>query len=357
MVLGDSLSALGLFFILFCMMRGEAKLWQICVGVTISSVFASLLEPAYSATVTDLLSKEQYTRASALMQMAGSAKFLISPAVAGILLKIADIRLLLIIDICTFFVTVSATLVVRRGLPAKKYEAKETAFVQAFREGWAALTAKRGILALVIMASLINFCLGFIQTLSTPMILAFADSAILGMAETVCASGMLVTAIVLGMRPLKGGYHKALSYSLGAAGIFMAFFGLRESVVLCCAAGFLFFAMLPFANTSLDYIVRSNLDNAVQGRAWGLIAVISQLGCVLAYAVAGLLTDYVFTPLLLPTGALAGSVGRILGVGAGRGAGFLIVLSGLLLSAAALLLYNMKTVRYLENGEKACIGK
>jgi len=62
MVLGDSLSAIGLVYILICMLSGEAMLWQICVGVTISSVFSSLLDPAYKATVTNLLTEEQYTR-------------------------------------------------------------------------------------------------------------------------------------------------------------------------------------------------------------------------------------------------------------------------------------------------------
>lgn len=47
MVLGDSLSVIGLLFILGCMtFQGEASVWQICAGVTVSSVFASLLEPA-----------------------------------------------------------------------------------------------------------------------------------------------------------------------------------------------------------------------------------------------------------------------------------------------------------------------
>ena len=99
MVLGDSLSAVGLVFILICMLRGEAQLWQICVGVTISSVFSSLLEPAYKATVTDLLTEEQYTKASGLVQVAGSAKYLISPLIAGFLLTVSDIKLLLVIDI------------------------------------------------------------------------------------------------------------------------------------------------------------------------------------------------------------------------------------------------------------------
>lgn len=79
MILGDGLSAVGLIYILLCMMNGGASLFQICMGVTISSLFSSLTPPAYKATVTDLLTPEQYTKASGLMGISGSAKYLISP--------------------------------------------------------------------------------------------------------------------------------------------------------------------------------------------------------------------------------------------------------------------------------------
>ena len=39
MILGDSLSALGLIYILICMINGEATLYPIAIGVTISSIF------------------------------------------------------------------------------------------------------------------------------------------------------------------------------------------------------------------------------------------------------------------------------------------------------------------------------
>ena len=55
MIIGDGLSALGLVYILVCMLMGEEALHQICIGVFVSSVFSSLLEPSYRATVTDLL--------------------------------------------------------------------------------------------------------------------------------------------------------------------------------------------------------------------------------------------------------------------------------------------------------------
>lgn len=356
MVIGDSLSAVGLVFILICMLRGEAQLWQICVGVSISSVFSSLLEPSYRATVTDLLTEEQYTKASGLVQTAGSAKYLISPIIAGYLLFVSDIKLLLIIDMCTFFVTVVSTLAVRSGLKSKE-NLQTNSFLREFREGWDAISKNGGVLVLVITTSVMTCFLGFIQTLSAPMILAFSDSASLGTAETICASGMLLTSIIVGVIPIKKGYVKLLTASLFGAGLFMAGFGLRENIVLICAMGFMFFAMLPFANTSLDYLVRTNIDNSVQGRAWGLIGLISQLGYVAAYALSGVLSDYVFTPLLLDKGALAGTVGKVIGTGNGRGTGLQIIIAGLLLCITALALYGMRSVRALEKGGIGCTSK
>lgn len=218
MVLGDSLSAVVLVFILICMLRGEAGLWQICTGVTISSVFSSLLEPAYKATVTDLLTEEQYAKASGLVQAAGASKYLISPIIAGFLLTVSDIKLLLVIDICTFFVTVSSILAVREGLALQK-GGQTKSFIRDFKEGWSAVSENRGVLILVIIGSVITFFLGFIQTLFTPMILAFSGSAALGTLETIAAAGMLVSSLVIGFLPIRRGYTKLLSFSLFLAGI------------------------------------------------------------------------------------------------------------------------------------------
>lgn len=355
MVLGDSLSAIGLVYILICMLIGEAQLWQICVGVTISSVFSSLLDPAYKATVTDLLTEEQYTKASGFVQVAGSAKYLISPIIAGFLLAVSDIKLLLVIDICTFFVTVTSALAVRRGLISKKYEQTQS-FFHEFKDGWRAVSENRGVLVLVIMTSVLTFYLGIIETLSIPMLLTFTNSSVIGTVETVVATGMLVSSLIIGFLPIKKGYVKILSFSLFIEGIFMAIFGLRENIVLICISGFFFFAMMPFANSTMDFLVRTNIDNAVQGRAWSLIGVISQLGFVAAYALSGLLADYVFTPLLVDGGSLADSVGKITGTGQGRGTGLLIITAGILLSVTSLILFNLKSVKKLENRGDLCIS-
>lgn len=114
MMAGDGCSALGIIYILVCMMDGGADLAQICAGVFVSAVFSSLLEPSYRATVTDLLTEEEFSKANGLVSLAGSARYLISPLMAGFLLSVSDVKLLLLIDISTFFLTAIVTAVVKK---------------------------------------------------------------------------------------------------------------------------------------------------------------------------------------------------------------------------------------------------
>ena len=336
MMLGDGLSALGLVYILLCMRKGEAGLYEIGIGVCIGSVFSSLLEPAYRATITDLLTPEEYAKASGMVSLAGSARYLVSPMLAGLLLSVADIRLLLRIDIATFFLTAVCTAAVRRGLEAGRTERKES-FRQSFRAGWEAVAGKRGVLVLVLVSSCITCFMGVLQILSEPMILSFADSRTLGIAETVCASGMLASGLLLGVRGMKGHYVRTLRTSLAAAGAAMIGFGCRENIIVICAFGFLFFFMLPFCNSCLDYLARTNIDADRQGRAWGLISFLSQIGYVFAYGIAGRLAD-----------GLAAS--RHMTVG--RGAARIIMTAGVLMIAAAVSLGMFKGLRSLEKNEK-----
>ena len=77
MLIGDLGATLGLLFIFFMMLRGDIQLWQIYLGIAISSTFSAFQEPAYKALVTDFIPKDQYAKASGLIQLAGSAQYLI----------------------------------------------------------------------------------------------------------------------------------------------------------------------------------------------------------------------------------------------------------------------------------------
>lgn len=331
MMIGDGCSALGIIYILLCMINGGASLTQICIGVFVSAVFSSLLEPSYRATVSDLLTKEEFSKANGLVSLAGSARYLVSPLLAGLLLSVSDIKLLLVIDISTFVITVISTAVVKRGIETKQVQ-KEASFLTSMKEGWEAVHSRSGIFLLILVSAVLTLFMGVFQILAEPLILAFADSKTLGIAETVCATGMLVSSLILGMRGIKKKYVRVLEVSLALAGINMIGFGVWENIFVITIFGFMFFMMLPFANNCLDYLVRTNIPDELQGRAWGFIGFLSQMGYVVAYSVGGILADY---------------MAKVMCTNVGRGAGVVIIGSGICLIVTALAMSGMKSIKEL----------
>ena len=332
MMIGDGCSGLGILYIFLCMLHGEANLVQISIGVFVSAIFSSLLDPSYRATITDLLSKEEFSKASGLMSLAGSARYLFSPVIAGLLLAYHDISLLLLIDVSTFFVTITMTFIVRRGIKAKQPTEKQS-FLESMKEGWRAIHIEKGVFVLVLCSSLITLFLGTLQILVEPMILSFSDSKVLGIVETLCASGMLVSGILLGGIGIKKEYGKVLQISFFMAGIFMIGMSIFENLVSISIFGFFFFATLPFCNNCMDYLCRTNIPDALQGRAWGFIGFLSQMGYVIAYAVSGLAAD---------------GLGSLSGMGVGRGAAMMIGISGVFLSLVAVTFLRFPSIRELE---------
>ena len=333
MMAGDGFSALGILYILVCMMRGDAVLWQICLGVFVSASFSALIEPAFRATITDLLTKEDYSKASGLVSLAGSARYLFSPVLAGFLLSISDVKLLLVIDICTFFITLACAAVVRKSVAAPAAAGRES-FIGSLKEGWSVVHGNKGVFALVVLSSLITLFMGMFQILAEPLILSFNDAKTLGIAETICACGMLVSGLVLGIRGIKRKYVQTLVISLAAAGMCMIGFGLVENMLPICIFGFGFFSILPFANSSMDYLARTNIADEAQGRAWGMIGFLSQMGYVIAYSFSGIAAD---------------KIGESMQIGVGRGAAMVIQAAGISMAIVSAICLLSPSIRNLES--------
>ncbi|WP_231686980.1 hypothetical protein [Bacillus sp. JCM 19034] len=201
---------------------------------------------------------------------------------------------------------------------------------------------------LIVLVSFLMFYMGIIQVLSKPMILSFADEKTTGILQTVVACGMMVSSIIIGNGLIKKNYVNVMIMSFIVSGITMAGFGATTSIPIIIIFGFLFFASLPFANACIDVLIRKSIDNDKQGRAWGLISLISQLGFVAAYVLGGVLADYVFNPALVEGGVLADTVGKMIGTGETRGIGLVIILAGMGLVVTALFVSKSKGIRDME---------
>ena len=352
MIIGDLFSGLGLIYILWNIQAGEKSIVPIFVGITFSSIFTSLLEPSYRATLTDILEEENYAKASGLIQAAGSAKYLISPVIAGMILSVADIRVILLLDILTFITTCLMIFLVRKSMNSETQNYKKDSF-KGLLEGLFIIKENRGVYSLVIIMFFVCFFMGFIQILIRPMILALSSVKTAGMMESLCAAGLLIGSLWIGIAGIKKNYSKILAVSCFFCGIFMSMTGVNKNLAIIGISTFLFFSTLPFMNSCADVLVRASVPNELQGRVWGLISLITQMGTVAAYIISGIMADYIFEPMFNKNGLLVKNIGMIIGTGKGRGIGFMLILSGMGMLIMAIVIWKNREIR--EVSEK-CVG-
>ena len=225
---------------------------------------------------------------------------------------------------------------------------EKSGILEDLSEGISALMEKKGILILTFLVSLILFYVGLLQTLLAPMVLSFADTAVLGTVQSVCAVGVLAGSIILSSIGIKGSYVKVISVSLAVMGLSFSFIGMRENFPMIIIPGFIFFFTLPFVNTGIEVLIRGNIRNRLQGRVWSMISFITYSGSIIAFASAGFLSDVIFNPLLIQGGMLSDNLGLLFGTGEGRGIAFLFCLSGLSVFLVSFFLSKTESIRKLE---------
>jgi len=136
--------------------------------------------------------------------------------------------------------------------------------------------------------------------------------------------------------------------ALAVGGLGMTLVGLRPNMLLMGIGNVVFFAAVPIANASSQAIWLAKVAPGEQGRVFATRLMIASGITPIAYLVAGPLADRVAEPLMAEGGALADSLGRVLGVGHGRGYGLIITLTGLFIVLAPLVAGLLRPIRRLE---------
>ena len=87
---------------------------------------------------------------------------------------------------------------------------------------------------------------------------------------------------------------------------------------------------MPFVNGCNQAIWQSSVPLSLQGRVFAVRQMVTRGAQLLALVAAGPLADQVMAPLMNAGGLLSGSVGQVIGVGAGRGIALIFISMGLL---------------------------
>ncbi len=298
-----------------------------------------------------LVPKQHLGRASGMVQFAEATSRLLSPMLAGVLVVTIQIQGVILIDCVTFLFSLVMLLLVRFPEPktTAEHEVKKSLQLREFIYGWTYITARPGLLGLLIFFAAINFLIGVVSVLVTPLVLAFATVNVLGTVLSIGGSGMLVGGLVMSIwggpkNRILGVFGFTLS---GALSIILA--GLRPSVPVFFASAFIYYFGVSMINGCDQAIWQSKVAPAVQGRVFAVRSMLALVSLPLAYLIAGPLADRVFEPLLAPTGLLVGSIGKLIGVGRGYGIALLFIVVGILTVIASAFGYLYQPLRRLNH--------
>lgn len=335
MLLADTGSGACSLALALLLATGRLEVWLVAVILAVSTLLSTLQVPAYTASISLLVPKEQLGRANGMVELGNAFAQVFAPLAAGVLLKAIGVHGVILIDVVSYTVALVTLLSVRIPRPerAEAGEARPSLFGEA-AEGWAFVRASGGLFGLLALFACFNFASAMTDVLMAPMLLSFASVALVGTVVTVFGAGMLGGGLTMSAwggpkRRVRG----ILVFGLiqGAA---LLLAGMRPSVALIAVAMFCWAFCAPIVSGSEVAVWQSRTRPELQGRVFALRSAVSFSALPLAYVLAGPLADKVFGPALQPGGALAATVGRLVGLGPGRGMGLMVMGLGALTLAA-----------------------
>ena len=352
MLTGEMVAAAATLYMAVMMALGHLSVWQIYVAMSVISVCAAFQWPAYAASITLLVPKNQFGRASGMVQIAQGLAQTLTPVMAGVMMQSSlGIVGILVVDLCSYLFAATTLGVVRipRPLPGAREDEERPSLLQDIVYGWRYLATRPGLVGLLVMVSACNFLLGAIMILVNPLVLSFSSPRVLGTVMSTAGIGMFVGSAVMSVSggPLRRVRGMVGFLVLGGTALLLA--GLPPSPLLIASGAFLFLLAVPIASGCMQAILQSKVDPTVQGRVFAFTGMAASAAMPIAYLVSGPVADKFFEPWFAVGGPLAGSFGKWIGVGPGRGIAAAFVASGLLLIAVTVAGYLHPRVRGLED--------
>ncbi len=352
MLTADTIAACTTLLALWLFTSGNLEVWHVWALAAMASATAAFQEPAWTAAITQVVPEEQLTRAAGLGQMTQAISAIATPILAGVLYSLIGLGGVIWVDIGTFCFAVVTLLWVR--FPQLDRTKSSTMESDNWREnltaGYRYLRQKRGLFYLICTFAVVNFIANAGAVVIGPLTLSIGDARDFGFVQMASGIGLLIGSI--GISVWGGPKGKKLPT------IFIALGGLSLGLILAgiiptiwgIALGFsLGLLLIPVGASLSQSLHQLRVPEDLQGRTFAFSGMLGRILMPISFLIAGPLIDNVFEPNLQANGAWAsGWLGSVFGVGAGRGSGLFLSLSGVLLLIFILFAYSHPRIRNLE---------
>ena len=353
MIVSDLAAGIGTIIILVLYSLGALEMWHLYVVSAFQGIFQAFQWPAYSSAITTMLSKEHYGRANGMMALAESASGIFAPLMAGALLLWIGFEGILIIDIVTFVLAVSAVLMVHVPQPRQTAEGQQVkgSLLKEAAYGFRYILARPSLLGLQLTFMTANFMIGIPQAIMAAMILARSgsDELVFASVNSAGAIGGVIGGLVMSAwggtkRKVHGVLAGWFISSLSGA----VLMGLGRALPVWAVAAFCTAFFVPIINGSNQAIWQAKVAPDLQGRVFSIRRLIAWFVSPLAMLVAGPLADKVMEPAMQPNGSLVSVFGSLVGTGPGAGMALLFVVFGLAAALVGLGGYLFRPIRDAE---------
>ncbi|MGI5523378.1 amino acid adenylation domain-containing protein [Micromonospora sp. CA-259024] len=326
---------------------GGLQLWHVYLAVSVTSLAGAFQRPAYLAAVAQLVPKRYLGHANGISQLGVSVGLVFAPMLGAGLVGLIGVSGVIAIDVVTFAVGVLTLLAVR--FPDLMFHRREETFRTEITAGWRYITRRPGLRAALRFFVIDHafYTLGF--AVITPMLLIEQSPAVLGLALGAGGLGGLVGSLTMGVWGGTARRANGLIIFMGLGSLAMAVIGLGDAPVLVVAGMFLVTFGESLAEGHWIALVQTKVGFELQGRVLSIFITVMMLTMPIGYLIVGPLAERYVQPLLEPDGALADSVGHLLGTGPGRGLALLVIVSGLLQLAWAVRGWFTPRLRLLED--------
>lgn len=299
LILSDLCAGLMTVILFLLYKSGNLEVWHLFLAEAIASSFEAFQIPAFSSTISMLISKENYIKASGMRSFSTYCSTVLAPILGGIFVLKIGVNGVMLIDIVTFVVAIGIMMRVTLPNPERKSCNEETkvTLIEEMKVGFQYLRKFKGLIHLMLLYVEVNFFAALTYFGILPaMILARSGSDRIALASVQSALGIggIVGSFIVSTR--KGSSRKV------------------NIIVISGIGSFLFGDLLLAIGRSYH---------------WWIVGVFStrdmmQMASMpIGFLLGGFLADHVFEPAMAASWNLSNFLSRF--VGSGKGAGMAVM--------------------------------
>lgn len=299
LIVADGVVALATLWLIYLYSIDAMQVWHVYAAMLIRGSVGAFHFPTMQASTSLMVPQEHLSRVAGLNQALQGITSILSPALGALLLQIFELRIALAVDVGTALLAILPLFFIAIPQPPRTTtavaESGRASFGQDLRAGLRYVRGWPGLMAILIMAMLINFLLvpsGSLMPLLVKNELN-GNAGLFATMEALLGAGVIVGGIVLSVW---GGFKRRVVTSLvGLIGIGVGVIvvGLTPASAtwLAVAGMFVLGAMQSLTNGPLFAVLQTVVAPDMQGRVMSLIGSLSAAMTPLSLIVAGPVAD------------------------------------------------------------------